>query len=155
MAEYKKYKKIASGANTAGRSRLYLADDHLLHVEGSYVENYRRFYFRDIQAISAHKRQPIAWLVVLAILLLITLISGSLSDPGWFFFSIPTVLVLLYLLYRTVQGGFCHFRIVTEVQDVQLCSVKTMSKANKVAGIIEENIRMLAPAPDNGERSNF
>jgi len=33
------------------RSRLYLGKDHLLRVSASWVENYRRFYFNDIEAV--------------------------------------------------------------------------------------------------------
>lgn len=47
------YRKLAGrAANLWGYTRLYLGPDHLLQAESTgYTETYKRFYFRDVQAL--------------------------------------------------------------------------------------------------------
>ena len=55
-------------AATRTTCRLWLGDDHLLQVEsmGGYSETYKRFYFRDIQAIIVQRtRTWVVWNIVL------------------------------------------------------------------------------------------
>jgi hypothetical protein len=60
-----------------GYTSLCLAPDHLVHITSTgYTESYRRFYFKDIQAIilvRTHRRM--AWNIALSIVGLIVLLS--------------------------------------------------------------------------------
>src|SRR6058998_3858024 len=53
----KDYRKLPGlGRDVVSISRLYLARDHLLVVNSNgYIEEYKRFYFQDIQAIIIRK----------------------------------------------------------------------------------------------------
>src|SRR5688572_16565337 len=54
MVSYKKLSR--QRRNASGYSRLWLADDHVLLVTTSgYSEEYRRFFFSDIQALIIRK----------------------------------------------------------------------------------------------------
>src|SRR5687767_891500 len=80
-----RYKRLpGKGRNLAGTSRLYTAHDHLLLVRSTRLtEDYRRFYFHDIQAITARRSAPFhyGWTAVLA---LIVLLSARISmDLLW------------------------------------------------------------------------
>ena len=69
------YKRLPGrGRNIAGVSRLYTADDHLLLVHSTRLtEDYRRFYLRDIQALTARRTAPFhyGWTALLAVIALV------------------------------------------------------------------------------------
>jgi hypothetical protein len=75
-----RYKRLpGKGRNVAGVSRLYTADDHLLLVHSTRLtEDYRRFYFQDIQAITARRSAPFhyGWT---AALVLLALVAGVIT----------------------------------------------------------------------------
>jgi hypothetical protein len=62
------YKRLpGNGANFLERITLYLATDHLLYVSSTgFSESYRRFYFRDIHAITVRKTAVGAFVNVLS-----------------------------------------------------------------------------------------
>jgi len=121
---------------SACRSSLWLGPDHLLSVESEgYTESYKRFYFRDIQAITMRKTGRI---VVLA------LVSGCLSglcgivalawdaiEAKWVFgilagiFAVPFVLNLLY-------GPTCACQLRTAVQTEDLPSLGRVRRVEKI-----------------------
>src|SRR5947208_2826726 len=71
---------------TTGKCCLWLAPDHLLAVETSgYTENYRRFFFRDIQAFTIQRTNH--WLIYMAL------------------FGIPTALLLYGWIYLIGSWG--------------------------------------------------
>src|SRR5213593_2882508 len=55
------------------RSSLWLGKDHLLNIDSNrYTEEYKRFYFRDIQSITIRKtKRREIWNLVLMLLLLV------------------------------------------------------------------------------------
>jgi hypothetical protein len=81
-------------AVTRSLCTVWMARDHLLLISRTgYTETYKRFYFRDIQAVIIRKTATaFVWNIVLMILALASILLGvvlssSLSDLGRRFFQ--------------------------------------------------------------------
>jgi hypothetical protein len=117
--------------------RLWLGDDHLLQVEsvGGYSESYKRFYFRDVQAIYLHKTN--SWLIV-------NLVSGLLTGlfllwtlmikdhAGVIALGIITGIFGLFLLVNALRGPTCACHLQTAVHREELPSLRRRRNAEKV-----------------------
>ncbi|PYS52737.1 MAG: hypothetical protein DMG13_15465 [Acidobacteria bacterium] len=123
------------------RSSLWLGKDHLLNIDSNrYTEEYKRFYFRDIQAITILKtRRREIWNFVLLLLLLIWM--GALVDEVLTGASVPdatvswgTTLVILAvpLLANNILGPACAVYLRTAVQTEVLPSLNRVRRARKV-----------------------
>lgn len=124
------------------RSSLWLGGDHLLCVDSSgYTETYKRFYFRDIQAISlvGTKRRTV-WNGVLMVPIPICL-AGLMSS----LFSLPrkeaavivtwasvTAVFLVAFLINNLLGPTCTCYLQTAVQIEELPSLSRVRRARKV-----------------------
>jgi len=124
----------------AGRYRLYLGTDHLLHVHEEYLaERYQRFYFCDIQAISFQRtsaREVITLLHLLALIGLALLLAVMLSyqaprAPVIFFGSLFAAL-LTSVIVNYVRGQSCACLLQTAVGTEQLYAVNRFRTAERV-----------------------
>ncbi len=151
MAETPKYKKLpGSGMRGAGsfgvsaaRARLWLAEDHLLNVDTiSYTEEYRRFYFRDIQAFVI--RRTYGHMVYNAIfgIAAVLFLTGTITvDPdGRLFVGGFFLLFASLLAWSLWMGTSCRCYIQTAVQFEQLPSLNRLRNARKVMTIVRERI---------------
>lgn len=142
------------------RSSLWLGTDHLLCIDSNrFVENYKRFYFRDIQAIIICKSNRRAiWNAILTVPvfgcllgLLGTLTSsdhdnkefGSLVVLGFL------AIFLLVMLVNTLRGMGCNCYLRTAVQVEELPSLRRLPKTRKVMA----KLRPLIAAAQGGELS--
>lgn len=133
-----------------GRQSLWLAKDHLLSIRSNlFIEEYRRFYFRDIQAITLRRtRRRTIWNLILSLALLIILASfwsGSisiLSANEWPFYTLFAV-VGLPLVINNLRGPTCTCYIRTAVQMEELPS---MNRLRKVSRILERIRPLIAEA---------
>lgn len=125
---------------SVGRVSLWLGSDHLLLVERSgFTESYKRFYFRDIQAITIQKtsRRSI-WNGVLAIPFVICLFGFfvSMTSPrnttGMVISSILLVITLLPIILNNIRGTACTCQLKTAVQIENLGSIGRVNQAHKV-----------------------
>ena len=131
----------------ATRSSLWLGKDHVLMVDSSgYMEQYKRFYFRDIQAVTVRrtKRQQILhWLLVVLLALCgLVLVLGIREfwrpplAPGdvWGFLAFGTpfavALGLMFLNHFRGPGCLCHLH--TAVQVELLPSLNRVRRAHRV-----------------------
>lgn len=117
--------------------RLWLGDDHLLQVEsaGGYSENYKRFYFRDIQAIYLHKTNSwqTANFVLGAFAGLFLLWTGLIGNtPGGIVLGIITGLFVFFLVLNVLRGPTCRCHIRSAVQLEELPSLNRRRTAEKV-----------------------
>jgi hypothetical protein len=128
------------GVVAVPRVSLWLGSDHLLLVEHSgFTETYKRFYFRDNQAITVRgtPRQTI-WNGVLALPLAIGLIGFMISaaptrnPPATIFWAIFSVIFLLPFIVNNVRGPACVCQLRTAVQIENLGSVSRVRQARKV-----------------------
>jgi hypothetical protein len=135
----------------ASRSSLWLGRDHVLNIDSNrYSEEYKRFYFRDIQAITvrATNRRAI-WNWILAILFVPALGSSaaywpSRSEPGMMgglvVLLMLTVGVGIALLANNLMGPTCLVYIRTAVQVEESPSLGRIRRAIKVLDLIRPRI---------------
>jgi hypothetical protein len=105
-----------------------------------YTESYRRFFFRDIQAIICQKTRMAMLFSVLSILgLILSLVIGAAvkvqtSDQiGLLVFcAICAVLSAAVLIVNAVRGDTCAAQLTTAVQTAALPSLTRWRKAQKL-----------------------
>lgn len=118
------------------RCRLYLGPDHLLAVDNhSLSEDYKRFYFTDIQAIIT-QRTP-RWIVSSVVLFLLASASlgiGLLVHGAGFriFWRLLTTAMIACTAINLLRGPTCACRIMTAVQEDLLPSLTRVRVARKV-----------------------
>ena len=116
------------------RASLWMGKDHLLSIsEGPYSEEYKRFYFRDIQAITVciTQRRRV-WNAVLSFLTVATF--GTLQT---FTSNVAAVAVSLGvfglpLLVNNIRGTTCVVYLRTLVQTEELSSLNRLRKAHRI-----------------------
>jgi hypothetical protein len=125
------------------RSSLWLGKDHLLNIDSNrFTEEYKRFYFRDIQAITIRKtKRREIWNFALLMLLIgwIAMVINELSSAGPAIDpAMGTLLGALFLilavplLANNVLGPSCAVYLQTAVQIEELPSLSRMRRARKV-----------------------
>jgi hypothetical protein len=137
MAKEKEYHKLTGTKKSflIGRYTLWQGVDHLLHVYSRVgVEDYKRFYFSDIQAIIT--RKTIAGNlqnVALGFLLLLFTLPAILNDGGWSgFWAACAGALLILLLINLHRGPTCETKLLTAVQIEKLYSLHRLKNAFKV-----------------------
>jgi len=143
----------------AARSSLWLGKDHLLGVDSTgYAEEYKRFYFRDIQAVTlvATKRRMI-WNWVLGVPLAgcvgawgVDLVATqSMGTAGMIVGAVVTLLLALPLLINNLSGPSCACHLRTAVQSEMLPSLNRLRRArrvlNRIRPLIEAAQGRLSP----------
>jgi hypothetical protein len=135
------YKRLARGrlkrkTGRAGllapRQSLWLGSDHLLAVEGaSYYEDYKRFYFRDIQAIFMHPTSRRAtWNGILAPLLIMHVLVLTYLGAPTLVTAIVAVLLGIPLFLNNLRGTACRVYLRTAVQVEELAALGRVRQAN-------------------------
>ncbi|HVU38792.1 MAG TPA: hypothetical protein VHC95_10690 [Opitutales bacterium] len=135
-------RRLGEGVLTVSASfaSLWLGRDHLLCIDGTgFSEEYKRFYFRDIQAFTLRRtsrRLVIALLlgVPLALLLLMAAANlGSTGDETGFW--VCTCLAVIFgvpFLYNLFAGPSVRCYLQTAVQTEELPPLNRLRRANKV-----------------------
>jgi hypothetical protein len=120
---------------SATRSRLWLGKDHLLATDAQwYTEEYKRFYFRDIQAVIIRKTDTGKVInAIFGALTLLTLIAAVTTSDGFsiFWWCVAGFFGLVVLI-NTIFGPTCFTHIRTAVQSEELPSLRRLRRANKV-----------------------
>ena len=126
-----------------GRYTLWQGVDHLLHVYSRVgLEDYKRFYFNDIQAIIT--RKTIAGKVqniVLGFLLLVFTLPAILNDGVWSaFWAAFAGGLLIFLLINLHRGPTCEAKLLTAVQTEKLHSLHRLKNAFKIMDRLRSHI---------------
>ena len=131
---------------TYSRSSLWLGDDHLLViVSNGYAETYKRFYFRDIQAIAIRiTSRRLIWNWVLgttATIYLAAVNYGFLTGPGRDWSGLVTLLLLALipavpLLINNLLGSTCACTLRTAVQTEDLPSLCRLPKTRRILNLL-------------------
>jgi hypothetical protein len=123
-------------AVTRTRCRLWLAEDHLLQVETEFgmVEAYKRFYFRDLQAVIIQPTRDrwfggIIFGVVIGALLLMA--WGMNDVAGRITFLIIAGIFAVLALAQQLLGRDCVCHFKTAVQLEQVPSLKRQRQVRK------------------------
>jgi hypothetical protein len=122
-----------------GFSRLYLGKDHLLGVyNAAYTEDYRRFYFKDIQAIvvAANSRRERLAAIYCGTALFLLLIAFWKGGNWSTFFMILAVLFLVNVAINWHRGPTCTCRLYTAASREDLPSLGRIKNANEVIEIL-------------------
>jgi hypothetical protein len=118
-----------------GKHTLWLSSDHLLSRYSRFgVEDYKRFYFHDIQAIITRKSSMGAIQnIIIGIFLGVFSWLAASSEGGWFIFNgIVSGLMLIILLINWYRGPTCETHLLTAVQTEKLLSLNRLKTAQRV-----------------------
>ena len=119
---------------------LYAAPDHLLHISSTgFSESYRRFYFRDIHAITVRKTVAGPLLTALWGALAFFCLIGAVSTGGvggWIGWGTATGIFLAILLGNIFRGPTCECTIHTAVQSRRLYSINRLRRAERFLSIL-------------------
>lgn len=121
---------------SSSRSNLWLGQDHLLGVETEgHTEGYKRFYFRDIQAITLRKTNLVVILAVVtggmtalfgALALVISAIEGR-----WILGILAAICAIPFVA-NFLYGPTCACQLRTAVQTEDIPSMSRVRRARKV-----------------------
>ena len=146
MSSYKEYGRLSRSRGrrhgflsimVAPRSSLWIGRDHLLKIDSMrFTEEYKRFYFRDIQAITicVSKRRA-AWNLILLATIAVwfaSLFYAGFFDPAagsWWLAGITFSLLALLLLANNILGPTCEVYLRTAVQVEELPSLNRVRRA--------------------------
>jgi len=164
------YRRLKLGrAGLTSTSSFWQAPDHLLIVEVTgCVEKYRRFYFRDIQAVIVQKtRTRSLWnvglimglLLMLVILLQVSWDGRSDDAAGLFICAFLAFSLIASLALNLLRGPTCTVLIRTAVQTQVLPNINRRKKADKLVeqigpAIIAAQTTPAAPAATATTTSN-
>lgn len=125
---------------TATRASLWQGPDHILLVQNSgFTETYKRFYFRDIQAITVLETNRRAiWNAILGIpfgLCVVGALASAMPNANiaavvtWAIFAF---IFFLPLLINNIRGTACKCQLRTAVQTEYLGSLSRVRQTQKV-----------------------
>jgi len=117
------------------RSRLWLGKDHLLSVDSkNYSEDYKRFYFRDIQAVIIRKTRNGAIGNIVLGFLAGAGVLGFITTSGGpaIFWAIFAGFWIFWILINTAYGPTCVSHLKTAVQTEELPSLRRLRRSQKV-----------------------
>jgi len=118
-----------------GYYTLWQGPDHLLHIFSRFgIEDYKRFYFNDIQAIIT--RKTIAGRIqnfILAGLLGLFALLAFYPNNEWLSFpGVMMAILLILLLINWFRGPTCETYLSTAIQAEKLHSLHRLKNAQKV-----------------------
>ena len=112
----------------SGSSTLWVSEDHLLLVKSTrFAEDYRRFYFRDIQAFLIRQKRFSPARNIVDVFLWLGVV--------WIYLAHAPVTALFgaaVLLYKRFSGTYCVCHIQTAVQTEPLPSLYRLKVAQQV-----------------------
>jgi|SRR5438093_3742162 len=131
-------------ASIAHHHRLWLGPDHLLSVRATgFSEEYKRFYFRDIQAFVIRKtsRRGILTALFALVAMAFALSALLISDPYWRgFWAVLAGFGLLLSAVNWLAGPTCVCHVRTAVQTEQLPTLRRLRTARRVLAPLKQRI---------------
>jgi len=132
-------------SHVGSRCRLYLGEDHILAVDShGFSEDYKRFYFNDIQAFILRRTRR--WEIGMALLAcacacaaglsLASVRSHGLANFLWALSALCFILLLIHGL----RGPTCVCHVATAVQEDLLPSLNRLRVAAEVIPLLESAI---------------
>ncbi len=126
------------------RSALLLADDHLLMVRKSWFsEEYRRFFLRDIEAITVRYTAAgiignvIFALTLLGAIALLYSLNAMDSITSWVALALLALVWVIWL----AGGGTCEARLHTAVATYPLPSLSHRNPSMRALSLLDDAIR--------------
>lgn len=134
MREYHKLPGSKKGF-LIGKYTLWQGSDHLLQIFSRVgVEEYKRFYFNDIQAVITRKTAVGTILnTILGCLVLIFVVPAISFAGEWsLFYAIVAAAMFFLLLAGLYKGPTCETKLMTAVQTEKLQTLHRLKKTTKV-----------------------
>jgi hypothetical protein len=122
-------------------SSLWLGPDHLLAIDTTgYTETYKRFHFRDIQAIVARRSKRRMWQNIVfgslaglfAFMTLVVWFSPSPEAAVAIVFGVLCLFCVVVVAINTLKGPGCVCYLRTAVQTEELPSLTRIGRLNRV-----------------------
>ena len=139
---YRKFSGRRGGL--AAYSSIWLAVDHMLVCEDSlFIERYKRFYFKDIQALTVKKTDK-SFIVDLVFFVLTMASFWFLAHAakGWnIFWGIIAALFFFNLVINIFKGQNCKVFVQTAVQEEELKGLDRVKKFEKFLKMIRPLIQ--------------
>jgi hypothetical protein len=139
------YQRLPGARRTPLRkATLWLASDHILSIDSRrFSEEYKRYYFKDIQAIVV--RQTTGSTLSRAIEMVMVIVLALLGVAAWRLQSIGTaaaagVILLAFLIFKLL-GPLCACHLITAVSSDRLPSLDRLRDAEQALGIIGPLVR--------------
>jgi hypothetical protein len=109
---------------------LWQGPDHLLWVEGNMMaEQYKRFYYRDIQAtIMCRNRRRLMWSVIWGIMVMLGALGAWVSHSPGFFYTYSGLFSIL-LVSNILAGPGCDVYLQTAVHLEKITTLARIGKA--------------------------
>ncbi len=143
MAERIYHRLPGRGRQFLNSSTLWEAADHLLLVQSHLVsESYRRFFFRDVQAlVVCETKSGLVMTIVLAALGALACVPMAFVPDGWWMaFVALALLFFLPALINFLRGPTCRCTLRTAVQTQDLPSLNRLKIARKVLARLQPKI---------------
>jgi hypothetical protein len=118
-----------------GKYTLWQGSDHLLQIFSRVgVEEYKRFYFNDIQAVITRKTAVGAIQnIVMGFLVLLFALQAMHFEGGWsLFYAIAAAAMLLLLLVGLYKGPTCKTELMTAVQTEKLPTLHRLKITSQI-----------------------
>ena len=138
------FRKLPGGGRGLARTSSYwLGSDYLLavYVEG-YLERYRRFYYRDIQAIVLRKTRRRALTCTALGLLTVGALGSALTANGATRIAlfVSGGLLLIAIIVNVVRGPTCVCHLRTAVQMEKLTGMNRLRTARRAIALLTSRI---------------
>lgn len=143
--ESREYRKLPGSKKgfLIGKYTLWEGPDHLLQILSRVgVEEYKRYYFSDIQAVITRKTISGALQnTVLAVLALIFVFPAIYFNGGWsLFYALAAAGMAILLLIGLFRGPTCETKLMTAVQTEKLHSLHRLKNTSKVMDRLRDHI---------------
>jgi hypothetical protein len=131
------------------KATLWLSSDHILAVDSHrFTEEYKRYYFKDIQAIlvtqlSVGTSRTID-LAVLIVVVFLALVAWRLQSRGT---NITAGIILFGYLIHKLLGPKCACHLITAVSSDKLPSLNRVRTAGKALRIIQPLVEQAQRQP--------
>jgi len=142
----RRYRRLPGRAfSLISRDSLWLAEDHILSVQSNHFsETYRRYYFRDIQAVAIQRTAPISPLTYVAGAVAAAFLApGVLFEFQRTFLWIAGGLFLALTLALIGLGPTCACYIQTAVSRDRLGSLRWIRTAERALNVLQPSIEQV------------
>lgn len=141
IKKYTRFGGIRRISLHAGRYSLWLAEDHMVQVTRyAYTEEYRRFYYQDIEAVLVRRTDGqiircLVWGILGLILLMMGLVGSQGSMRVLAFMGLAVVTV--FFVVNLWRGDTCACHVRTAVQTERLFSISRVAQAENLIARIK------------------
>lgn len=146
------YKRLPGrGSGILNATSMWEADDHLLLVMSHRVnESYKRFFYRDIQAIViCHTNLGLVLNIVFGLLTALFAVAAiAAGSTAGVIFWVIAGLLLIPLVLNLLRGPTCICTLRTAVQTQPLPSLNRVRVAHKVLTRIQQKIAAAQPGSE-------